>query len=108
MSDSAPDHPSSPEFTKEAAGRAAALAQPVNQPAPVKAPETTVSEKASTVIATSPPFWQGVLADIHVNASGLVMFGVFALGIIKPQYADQCTKIAALAATYLFSAAKNK
>ena len=55
-----------------------------------------------------PTFWQGVLKDVHVNASGLIMFGCGACAIFIPSHKEQFEDLAALAATYLFSAAKNK
>lgn len=67
-----------------------------------------VTEKVTKTTIVDPPFWQGVLDDLHVNLSGLVMFSCMAVGVIRPQYTDQCTKLAALAATYLFSSAKAK
>jgi hypothetical protein len=54
------------------------------------------------------PFWQGVLDDIHVNASGLFMFACGALAIFWPEHKDQFQELTVLGATYLFASAKNK
>jgi hypothetical protein len=54
------------------------------------------------------PFWNGVLEDIHVNASGLFMFVCLGLAIFLPAYKSQLNELAALGATYLFASAKNK
>lgn len=71
-------------------------------------PEAVVTEKASTTTTVSPPFWQGMLADIHVNASGLLMFVCLSIGVAYPDLKPKCTEIAALAGTYLFASAKAK
>lgn len=73
-------------------------------------PQSVVTEKASTTTTTtiSPPFWQGVLSDVHVNASGLLMFVCLSIGVAFPELKPKCTEIAALAGTYLFASAKAK
>lgn len=49
-----------------------------------------------------------MLADIHVNASGLLMFVCLSIGVAYPDLKPKCTEIAALAGTYLFASAKAK
>ena len=62
------------------------------------------------VIPAVPPptFWQGVLDDLHVNLSGLVLFACVVIGIIWPDQKPKTDQIAVAAATYLFASAKNK
>lgn len=49
-----------------------------------------------------------LLADIHVNASGLVFFIALAYGVIHPEVQAQCKDICVLAGIYLFPSAKAK
>jgi len=48
------------------------------------------------------------MADVHVNASGLLLFGCIAVGIIWPETKPKADAIAAAAGSYLFASAKAK
>ncbi len=48
-----------------------------------------------------------ILDDLHVNASGLVMFACIAIGIFWPSHKPQFDQISIAAASYLFAASKH-
>lgn len=71
--------------------------------APVASPGSILASPAG-----APGFWRGVIDDIHINASGAVLFACVCGGIWLPSHKAEFDQTAAAAAGYLFASAKQK
>lgn len=88
---------------------------PSQAPAPLPAPVPAIPAsalvttfKSTETTTVKPTFWQGMIDDIHVRASGLFIFVCLGVGVFYPELKPKMTELVALAATYLFGSAVTK
>lgn len=84
-------------------------APPLGSTTPPETATSSTSTTTKTATETTEKVNQGAfMSDLHVNASGLVLFLATGIGIFWPDYKPKCDAVAAAAATYLFASSKAK